>query len=226
MLIVALVLAVIGLSALVAAVLTGNELLAWVCIAASAVGVLLLVADAIRERQSRRAVAGAMAGPELMDDEAPTEVTVADVETPGELTSAQETTAEESAEEDAATEDVAGESADEIQTTAEESADEVQTAAEEELAAEIVAEDHPEEIVHDEPDYDMFSDDEADYPAAAEEAAMHTTEGDSTDVADETDLAAELAEAGVEAGVDVDVEAGDDARTAGVSDDDAAAGPR
>lgn len=224
MLIVALVLAVIGLSALVAAVLTGNELLAWVCIAASAVGVLLLVADAIRERQSRRAVAGAMAGPELMDDEAPTEVTVADVETPGELTSAQETTGQETTAEDAA-----GESADEVLATAEESAAEVQTTAEEELTAEIVAEDHPEEIVHDEPDYDMFSDDEADYPAAAEEAAMHTTEGDSTDVADETELAAELAEAGLEAGLEADVEAdveAGDARTAGVSEDDAAAGPR
>ena len=50
MLIVALVLAVIGLAALVTAVVTGNELIAWVCIAASAIGVLLLIVDAIRER--------------------------------------------------------------------------------------------------------------------------------------------------------------------------------
>lgn len=53
MLIVALVLAVIGLAALVTAVVTGNELIAWVCIAASVIGVLLLIIDAIRERQGR-----------------------------------------------------------------------------------------------------------------------------------------------------------------------------
>ena len=45
MLIVALVLAVIGLAALVTAVVTSNELIAWVCI-----GVLLLIVDAVRER--------------------------------------------------------------------------------------------------------------------------------------------------------------------------------
>jgi hypothetical protein len=55
MLIVALVLAVIGLAALVTAVVTSNELVAWVCIAASVLGVILLIVDAIRERQNRRA---------------------------------------------------------------------------------------------------------------------------------------------------------------------------
>ena len=50
MLIVALVLAVIGLAALVAAVVTSNELIAWVCIAASVIGVVLLIVDALRER--------------------------------------------------------------------------------------------------------------------------------------------------------------------------------
>lgn len=54
MLIVALVLAVIGLAALVTAVVTSNELVAWVCIAASVIGVILLIVDAIRERQTRR----------------------------------------------------------------------------------------------------------------------------------------------------------------------------
>jgi hypothetical protein len=54
MLIVALVLAVIGLAALVTAVVTSNELVAWVCIAASVIGVILLIVDAIRERQHRR----------------------------------------------------------------------------------------------------------------------------------------------------------------------------
>jgi hypothetical protein len=51
MLIVALVLAVVGLAALVTAVVTSNELVAWVCIGASVLGVILLIIDAIRERQ-------------------------------------------------------------------------------------------------------------------------------------------------------------------------------
>ena len=54
MLIVALVLAVIGLAALVTAVVTSNELIAWVCIAASVIGVLLLIVDALRERSRGR----------------------------------------------------------------------------------------------------------------------------------------------------------------------------
>jgi membrane protein implicated in regulation of membrane protease activity len=53
MLIVALVLAVIGLAALVTAVVTSNELIAWVCIGASVLGVLLLIVDALRERNRR-----------------------------------------------------------------------------------------------------------------------------------------------------------------------------
>ena len=65
MLIVALVLAVIGLAALVTAVVTSNELVAWVCIAASAVGVLLLIVDAVRDRTRRdRAADGAAAATE------------------------------------------------------------------------------------------------------------------------------------------------------------------
>jgi hypothetical protein len=53
MLIIALVLAVIGLAALVFAVVTSNELVAWVCIGASVLGVVLLIIDALRERQRR-----------------------------------------------------------------------------------------------------------------------------------------------------------------------------
>jgi hypothetical protein len=55
MLIIALVLALIGLVALVFAVVTSNELVAWVCIAASVLGVVLLIVDALRERQRRDA---------------------------------------------------------------------------------------------------------------------------------------------------------------------------
>jgi hypothetical protein len=50
MLIIALVLAGIGLAALVTAVVTSNELIAWVCIGASVIGVVLLIVDALRER--------------------------------------------------------------------------------------------------------------------------------------------------------------------------------
>ena len=53
MLIVALVMAVIGLAALVTAVITSNEIIAWVCIGASVIGVILLIVDALRERQRR-----------------------------------------------------------------------------------------------------------------------------------------------------------------------------
>jgi hypothetical protein len=53
MLIVALVLAVIGLAALVTAVVTSNEIIAWVCIGASVIGVVLLIVDALRERARR-----------------------------------------------------------------------------------------------------------------------------------------------------------------------------
>jgi hypothetical protein len=57
MLIIALVLAVIGLAALVFAVVTSNEFIAYICIAASVLGVVLLIVDALRERQ-RRAIGG------------------------------------------------------------------------------------------------------------------------------------------------------------------------
>lgn len=58
MLIIALVLAVIGLAALVTAVVTSNELIAWVCIGASVIGVLLLIVDALRERSRGSKAAG------------------------------------------------------------------------------------------------------------------------------------------------------------------------
>ena len=58
MLIIALVLALIGLVALVFAVVTSNELVAWVCIGASVLGVVLLIIDALRERQRRDAASG------------------------------------------------------------------------------------------------------------------------------------------------------------------------
>jgi hypothetical protein len=62
MLIIALVLAVIGLAALVTAVVTGNAVIAWICIAASVVGVVLLIVDAVRERSRKPAVPATATG--------------------------------------------------------------------------------------------------------------------------------------------------------------------
>ena len=140
MLIIAVVLAVIGLASLVAAVATSNEIFAWVCIASSAMGVILLAADAIRERKKRRweAIAASTAAADAEAELAKTDIieaieTIETIET-GET----------------------GETGD-------------------------GAEDAPDEIVHDEPEADMPSDDEPEYPEPAEEAAMHILEGDSTD---------------------------------------------
>jgi hypothetical protein len=66
-LIISLVLAVIGLAALVFAVITSNELVAWVCIGASVLGVVLLIIDALQERR-RREVGPASHGPGSADD--------------------------------------------------------------------------------------------------------------------------------------------------------------
>ena len=122
MLIVALVLAVIGLVALITAVVASNELIAWICIAASSLGVILLIVDAIRERQIKRSRPAAVPADDEFYEEYETEI-IDD-----------------------------GPGADQ----------------------EILEEDHPEELVHDEPDYDTYSDDEPEYPEAAEESAMHT----------------------------------------------------
>ncbi|MCV7423655.1 hypothetical protein H7K45_24165 [Mycobacterium yunnanensis] len=102
MLIVALVLAVIGLAALVTAVVTSNELIAWVCIGASVIGVLLLIVDALRERSrgteatdthgddgdEATTVMPAVSDPEAAEDypEEPLEGRAASVEEPAEPT--------------------------------------------------------------------------------------------------------------------------------------------
>ena len=135
MLIVALVLAVIGLAALITAVVTSNELVAWVCIAASALGVVLLMIDAIRERKHSRLAA---------------------------------LTARAEADEDA---DAAPLIADSENTEFIEYSDEIVAPLVEDPV--IMAEDHPEELVHDEPEYDLISDDEPEFVAPAEESAIH-----------------------------------------------------
>ncbi|GFG68201.1 hypothetical protein MKUB_56910 [Mycobacterium kubicae] len=91
MLIIALVLALIGLVALVFAVVTSNELVAWVCIGASVLGVVLLIIDAVRERQRRDA------GTEATDDDDKDEAEAETVDYPEE---AADEPAEKSAERD------------------------------------------------------------------------------------------------------------------------------
>ena len=147
MLIVALVLAVIGLAALVTAVVTSNELVAWVCIAASVLGVILLIVDAIRERQGR----------------VPDEEVSAPAKAPDEPEPEKSATAVAVAYSD------------------EEPADSTYSAfdadyPEESLEQEIAAEDHPEEMVSDDPESDTPDDDEPELPEPAEEAALHTAD--------------------------------------------------
>jgi hypothetical protein len=94
MLIIALVLALIGLVALVFAVVTSNELVAWVCIGASVIGVVLLIIDALRERQ-RRDVAGEGSGAVDAEDAADADEAVdypEEVPEEGEQPAAEDTT--------------------------------------------------------------------------------------------------------------------------------------
>ena len=144
MLLVSLILAVVGLVALVAAVITNNEMIAWVCIGASSLGVILLIVDAIRER-TVRPPSGALTASD--DAEYSTDVVEADAEY---STDVVETDVFES---------------DVVET------DVVETDFFETDVVET--EDHPEELVHDEPEYDMPDDDEPEYAEPAEQSAMH-----------------------------------------------------
>ena len=174
MLIVALVLAVIGLAALVTAVVTSNEVVAWVCIAASAVGVLLLIVDAVRERKTRRFEA--LAG-EAEESDPPF---IADAENTEIIEATESTQVIEAA----AVTDVLSDADDEVIADVEV----------------IAAEDHPEELVHDEPEYDMPSDDEPEYSESAEETAVHIV--DEETVAAESDGADSSADNGADDGPD------------------------
>jgi hypothetical protein len=101
MLIVALVLAVIGLAALVTAVVTSNELIAWVCIAASVIGVVLLIVDALRERSRGDAEGPSQhADDELVEDYPEEPEPVEDAETAAAPTETVDSDAPEVAEED------------------------------------------------------------------------------------------------------------------------------
>ena len=146
MLLVSLILAVVGLVALVAAVITNNEMIAWVCIGASSLGVILLIVDAIRERTVRPPSGALTASDDAeysTDADFSTDVVEADAEY----------------------------STDDVEADAEYSTDVVETDVFESDVVET--EDHPEELVHDEPEYDMPDDDEPEYAEPAEQSAMH-----------------------------------------------------
>ena len=101
MLIVALVLAVIGLAALVTAVVTSNELIAWVCIAASVIGIVLLIVDALRERSRADADVPSQEADEDYVEDYPEEPTAdVDDETAAAPTETVDSAASEVAEED------------------------------------------------------------------------------------------------------------------------------
>jgi hypothetical protein len=138
MLIIALVLAVIGLAALVTAVVTSNELIAWVCIGASVLGVVLLIVDALRERSRGAAEKSADETPAAAEttedavEDYPDEQAepAADAESADETaeTAVPESAESESAESESAASDETAESAEgdahDVEPTAEEAAEE------------------------------------------------------------------------------------------------------
>ena len=155
MLLVSLILAVVGLVALVAAVITNNEMIAWVCIGASSLGVILLIVDAIRER-TVRPPSGALTASDDAEYSPDADFSTNVVETDAEYST------------DVVETDV-------FETDVVES-DVVETDFFETDVVET--EDHPEELVHDEPEYDMPDDDEPydngpQYAEPAEQSAMH-----------------------------------------------------
>jgi hypothetical protein len=149
MLLVSLILAVVGLVALVAAAITNNEMVAWVCIGASSLGVILLIVDAIRERTVQPP--------------------------PGDLTASDDATAPPFVADADATEVIESDvvdSTDVIEFDVVDSTDVIESDVV--YSTDVVeTEDHPEELVHDEPEYDMPDEDEPEYAEPAEEAAMH-----------------------------------------------------
>jgi hypothetical protein len=174
MLIVALVFAVIGLAALITAVVTSNEVVAWVCIGASGLGILTLVVDAIRER-SRTVLPAVAADPSAVET---TEVIepAQSIEPVGAIEFI------ETAEEDLDVADAETHYDTEVSAA---------TQYDTEVSAQaspIAAEDHPDELVYDEPDYDLPSDDEAEFPEPAEEAAIHVVTEESIEDDGATDL--------------------------------------
>jgi hypothetical protein len=200
MLIAALILAVIGLAALITAVATSNELIAWVCIGASGLGIVLLIIDAIRER-FRRPVAPAAVAPVVLAPavaepavewpavEGPAVEAVALAES--ETTEVIEPIAEAVVVEDEVEDGLEDGGAAEFSYSTADFADEPDIASSDVADSAIAVEDHPEEVVHDDPDYDLPTDDEVEFPEPAEVAALHIVSDPATEYVTEEYVAAE-----------------------------------
>ena len=196
MLIAALILAVIGLAALITAVATSNELIAWVCIGASGLGIVLLIIDAIRER-FRRSVAPAAVAPAVLapavaepavEGPAAEAAALAESETTEVIEPIAEAVVvddEVVVAEDEVVDEFEGEIEDGVETELDygtgDFADEPEFASSDVVESAIAVEDHPEEVVHDEPDYDLPTDDEVEFPEPAEVAALHIVSDDATE---------------------------------------------
>jgi hypothetical protein len=181
---------------------TSNELIAWVCIGASGLGILLLIVDAIRDRAHRRAEFPAAVPATMVET---TEI-IEPVETTEVIEPVQTTEVIEPVQTTAGLDDETPGAAENF--SEEDLSEEVRAeGAAEELAEDIVEEDHPDELVHDDPDFDTPIDDEADYPEPAEEAAIHTVDESylAQDVDDEiaTEAAPESAPVGDESAIEV-----------------------
>jgi hypothetical protein len=184
MLITALILAVIGLAALITAVATSNELIAWVCIGASGLGIVLLIVDAIRE-QFRGPVAPSAVAPAVLTPFEEPAVEGSAVEAAALAESETTEVIEPIAEAVIVEDEVEGGLEDGVEAefsySTADFADESDIASSDVVDSAIAVEDHPEEVVHDEPDYDLPTDDEVEFPESAEVAALHIVSDPATE---------------------------------------------
>ncbi len=179
MLIIALVLAVVSLAALVTAVVTSNEVIAWVCIGLSALG--MSAAHRRCDPRPQPAAGGRRLGPDGGPAPvAPRPVSAGSVST-GSMSADPPTPTMPTPDADAYDAEVA-----DYPDTDDESIPGT-------LDEQIRVEDHPDEILYDEPDDDTPSDDEPVYPPAAEEAAIHivTEDEDALTVTEDEDAIAD-----------------------------------
>jgi hypothetical protein len=198
MLITALILAVIGFAALITAVATSNELIAWVCIGASGLGIALLIVDAIREQFRRPAAPGAVApavvAPALAEPTAGA-VALAESETTEVIAPVVEAVVFEDEVEGEAEGGFEGEADSDAEAEFSYSTgdftDDSDIVSSDLADSAIAVEDHPDEVVHDEPDYDLPTDDEVEFPEPAEVAALHIVSDPATEYVAEEYVATE-----------------------------------
>ena len=199
MLIAALILAVIGVAALITAVATSNELIAWVCIGASGLGIVLLIIDAIRERFRRpvvpAAVVPAVLAPAVEEPAVEWPAVEAAALAESETTEVIEPIAEAVVVEAEVEDEVEAEVEDGVEAefsySTADFVDESDITSSDVADSVIAVEDYPEEVVHDEPDYDLPTDDEVEFPEQAEVAALHIVSDPATEYATEEYVTAE-----------------------------------